>query len=108
MFVPGLAPLHRPHSCSSCGVDEEELGDNGISCRFSKGHQSRHAALNDVIKRELESVEVPAIWSKPVCTAVMVGDPMVHLWCYGQGVGLGCHVHRYIGFISLGTCHLGG
>ena len=49
-------PIYRPHICASCG---EALGAQGLSCRFSKGRHSRHAALNDIVKRTLESVKIP-------------------------------------------------
>ena len=43
-------PLCRPHQCTSCGADVGELGTHGliISCLFSKGRHSRHAAVNDI------------------------------------------------------------
>ena len=37
----------------------EALGVHGLSCRFSKGRHSRHAALNDILKRTLESAKIP-------------------------------------------------
>ncbi len=40
-------------------MDVDELGTHGLSCRYSKGRHSRHAAVNDVIKRFLESAKVP-------------------------------------------------
>ena len=52
-------PLCRPHLCVSCGADVDELGTHGLSCRFSKGRHSRHAAVNDTIKRSLEAAKVP-------------------------------------------------
>ena len=52
-------PLCNCHQCSSCGSDVGELGTHGLSCRFSKGCHSRHAALNNVKKRALESAKVP-------------------------------------------------
>ena len=52
-------PLCRPHCCSNCGSAVDNLGTHGLSCRFSKGRHSRHAALNDIIKRSLESTKVP-------------------------------------------------
>ena len=30
-------PLCQAHLCSSCGVEVDELGNHGLSCRFSKG-----------------------------------------------------------------------
>ena len=38
-----------------------ELGTHGLSCRFSKGRHSRHAALKDVLKGALESAKVPCL-----------------------------------------------
>ena len=52
-------PLCRPHQCSNCGTDIDILGTHGLSCRYSKGRHSRHAAVNDIIKRSLESAKVP-------------------------------------------------
>ena len=52
-------PLCRPHLCVSCGADVDELGTHGLSCRFSKGRHSRHAVVNDTIKRSLEAAKVP-------------------------------------------------
>ena len=45
----------KPHLCASCGANVEALGVHGLSCCFSKGQHSRHAALNDILKRTLES-----------------------------------------------------
>ena len=52
-------PLCRPHICASCKVEVDELGIHGLSCRFSKGRYSRHASLNNVIKRVLETAKIP-------------------------------------------------
>ena len=49
-------PLGCSHTCSSCGSEVDELGTHGLSCRFSKGRLSRHAAVNDIIRRALDSV----------------------------------------------------
>ena len=43
----------------SCGADVNIHGTHGLSCRFSKGRHSRHASINDIIKRALESAKVP-------------------------------------------------
>ena len=43
-------PMCHPHVCSCCGGEVSNLGTHGLSCRFSKGLHSRHAALNDIIK----------------------------------------------------------
>ena len=52
--------LCRPHMCTSCGVEVDNLGTHGLSCRFSKGRHSRHAAINDSIKRSLACAKVPS------------------------------------------------
>ena len=52
-------PLCRSHPCISCGADVNVHGTHGLSCRFSKGRHSRHASINDIIKRALESAKVP-------------------------------------------------
>ena len=51
-------PICRPHLCASCGANVEALGVHGLSCRFSKGRHSRHAALNDILKWTLESAKI--------------------------------------------------
>ena len=37
----------------------DELETHGLSCRFSKGRHSRHAAVSNIIKRSLEAAKVP-------------------------------------------------
>ena len=54
----GLAVCH-PHACSECGADVNEDGIHGLTCRYSRGHHSRHSALNDIVKRPLEATKVP-------------------------------------------------
>ena len=49
-------PLCRPHLCSCCGAAVNIQGTHGLSCRFSKGRHSRHAAINDIVKR---SAKIP-------------------------------------------------
>ena len=53
-------PLGCSHTCSSCGSEVDELGTHGLSCRFSKGRHSRHAAVNDIIRRALDSARIPS------------------------------------------------
>ena len=43
-------PICRHRLCASCGANVEALGAHGLSCRYSKGRHSRHAALNDIVK----------------------------------------------------------
>ena len=52
-------PLCRSHLCTCCNSNVDELGVHDLCCRFSKGRHSRHASLNDIIKRALDSAKVP-------------------------------------------------
>ena len=52
-------PLCRSHLCTYCNSNVDELGVHGLCCRFCKGRHSRHASLNDIIKRALDSAKVP-------------------------------------------------
>ncbi|XP_060804915.1 uncharacterized protein LOC132902733 [Amyelois transitella] len=47
------------HSCASCGVSVDRLGHHGLACSSGAGRQSRHAALNDILRRALVSADVP-------------------------------------------------
>ena len=40
-------------------VDEQAI--HGLSCIRSAGRQSRHAAINDAVKRALSSAQIPAM-----------------------------------------------
>ena len=53
-------PLCRPHLCDGCGATVDESGVHGLSCRFSKGRHSRHASLNNLVKRGLDSAKIPS------------------------------------------------
>ena len=52
--------LCLPHDCPLCGDRVEESGLYGLSCRRSQGRLPRHSALNDIIKRALSAVNIPA------------------------------------------------
>ncbi|KAB0800352.1 hypothetical protein PPYR_06092 [Photinus pyralis] len=52
-------PVCVSHPCS-CGEPTNILGYHGISCRISGGQKSRHNSINDIIKRALNSAEIPA------------------------------------------------
>ena len=56
---PGL-PLCRPHQCLQCGSEVDQLGTHGLSCRYSQGRHSRHAAVNDLVKRSLDAAQIPS------------------------------------------------
>ncbi|XP_061706528.1 uncharacterized protein LOC133517297 [Cydia pomonella] len=49
-----------PHRCP-CGATVDVLGHHGLCCQLSAGRLSRHAALNDIIRRSLATVNAPAI-----------------------------------------------
>ena len=53
-------PLCHPHLCSGCGAEVGEDGIHGLSCHYSKGRHSRHAALNDIVKRSLDAAKIPS------------------------------------------------
>ena len=55
------APLCRPHQCVLCGNHVDSLGTHGLHCWKSVGRLPRHAALNNVVKSTLASIEVPSI-----------------------------------------------
>ena len=59
MYITIGVPMCHPHVCSCCGAEVSNLGTHGLSCLFSKGRHSRHAALNDIIKRALDSARIP-------------------------------------------------
>ena len=54
------ADVCEPHMCR-CGRRMDARGLHGLSCKFSVGRHPRHAALNDISKRGLQSVGVPSI-----------------------------------------------
>ena len=54
------AAVCEPHSCR-CGQRMDSRGLHGLSCKFSAGRHPRHAALNDVIRRALQSAGIPSI-----------------------------------------------
>lgn len=51
---------NEPHRCL-CGTVVDIFGHHGLSCLRSAGRLSRHANLNDVIRRALSTVNVPAV-----------------------------------------------
>ena len=73
-------PLCHPHMCSCCGAEVNNLGTHGLSCRFSKGRHSRHAALNDINKRAPVSSRIPC---HLVFIDQMVSVRMVRRWFRG-------------------------
>ena len=58
------AGVCEPHTCR-CGRMMDKRGLHGLSCRYSAGRHPRHAALNDVVKRALQSAGLPSILEPP-------------------------------------------
>ncbi len=54
------SPVCEPHICR-CGQGMDAHGLHGLSCRYSAGRHPRHAALNDVVKRALQSAGLPSV-----------------------------------------------
>ena len=55
------APICEPHPCRLCARPVTSLGLHGLSCPKSAGRHSRHAHLNDVVRRSLSSAGFPAV-----------------------------------------------
>ena len=55
----GVAICH-PHRCCSCDADVDSLGTRGLSCCSSSGRHCRHVAVNDIVKRSLDSARIPS------------------------------------------------
>ena len=58
------ATIYLPHKCR-CGVVIDPLGHHPLSCRYSAGRLPRHAALNDVVKRTLNTAGIPSVLEPP-------------------------------------------
>ncbi|XP_043202745.1 uncharacterized protein LOC122370853 [Amphibalanus amphitrite] len=54
------AEVCQPHRCR-CGSLADSLGHHALTCRLSAGRHPRHTALNDVIKRALQTVGLPSL-----------------------------------------------
>ena len=52
--------LCAAHTCIGCGAAVDERGWQGFSSRFNKSLHSRHAALNNLVKRSLDSAKIPS------------------------------------------------
>ncbi len=53
------------HHCQFCGAEVSSLGLHGLCCRKSEGRHSRHASLNDIIKRSLSTAGIPSRLEPP-------------------------------------------
>jgi hypothetical protein len=56
----------QPHFCSLCYAQVSSFGTHGLSCKRSAGRHSRHASVNSLISRALQSARIP-------CTLEPVG-----------------------------------
>ena len=54
------AAVCSPHRCR-CDSLADSQGYHSLTCRFSAGRHPRHTALNDVIRRALQSASIPAL-----------------------------------------------
>ena len=54
-------PLCHPHSCCHCGAAVDKRATHGLSCYKSEGRHSRHAAINNIIKRSLAAAQIPSL-----------------------------------------------
>ena len=50
--------LCRPHPCSHCGVEVEDLGTHDLCCWKCDGHHHSHAAVNDLLHRAQSAAKI--------------------------------------------------
>ena len=58
------APVYEPHVCR-CGANVITFGLHNLAFRFSAGRIARHAELNGVVKRALQTSGVPCLLDPP-------------------------------------------
>ena len=69
--------LCNPHICRA-SVDA--FATHGLSCKWSEGRHFRHSSINDIIRRALDTANVPSKlhdWSLLVCLDLM--EPLCSL-----------------------------
>ena len=54
------AEVCQPHRCR-CGGQVDRLGLHPLSCQYSSGRAARHAAVNNIISRGLQTAGLPSI-----------------------------------------------
>ena len=54
------AELCTPHRCARCEKLVDRTGTHGLHCMRSAGRHARHAEVNDIICRSLNSAQIPA------------------------------------------------
>ena len=55
------ALICQEHNCQQCGTTVDHFGRHGLSCIESAGRQSRHYALNEIIRRAIVASGTPAV-----------------------------------------------
>ena len=58
------APICEPHVCS-CGANVNTPGLHNLACIFRAGRLARHAKLNDVVEKALQTAGVPFLLESP-------------------------------------------
>lgn len=53
-------PIVQPHLCHHCDTQVDCFGTHGLSCRLSQGRFSRHASINSIVKKSLDSAKIPS------------------------------------------------
>ena len=79
--------LCQPHQCHQCGTEVDHLGLHGLSCRMSQGRHSRHAAVNELIRRALASAKVPSHLEPSGASCANGKRPNGKQCCLGSVVG---------------------
>ena len=80
------------HRCEHCSDEVDQLATQGLSCKWSQGGFSRHAAINDIIHRSLLSAkESLPVWNHLVSQLVLIEEdltgfqwfpgPVENYWC---------------------------
>ena len=54
------SPICHSHTCI-CGTKVESNGYHGLSCKKSSGRFPRHAQINDLINRALQTPHIPPV-----------------------------------------------
>ena len=84
-------------------MDEQAI--HGLSCIRSAGRQSRHAAINDVVKRALSSAQIPAMLEPTGLSRSDSKRPdgvTIAPWKSGRTACLGRFLHGHIRFVPPG------
>ena len=92
-----LIPSHLEPS--GCGVDVESLGTHGLSCHYTSDSHCRHAAVNDIVKRSLDSARIPCHFEPSSLYRSDGRRPdgaTIVQWKYGKVLfSVGCNIPRH-------------